>query len=103
MGFWWPRGLSQTKGRMEHPVIKSLLTDLGPLTHKYACTLSPEQLKVSTELESKASQLFKTYGSRLWPDADQQRPAWLADADTNNLGGRFPRNLYYSIIEDRDS
>ncbi|KAK5128327.1 hypothetical protein LTR85_002994 [Meristemomyces frigidus] len=102
LGFWWPRGLSRTKGRLNYPAIKNLLTDLDQVTHKQARRMTPRDLRTSPELKAAADLVFDRQGPHLWPDS-WRRPPWLADAAAGgNLSGLYPRDLYYSRPEDRD-
>ena len=102
LGFKWPRGMNRSAGVSQYPVMKSLLGALGALAHKYACSLTPQRLQMSAEVKAATNTMFETHGPQLWPEPEQDRPAWLADAEKNKLDGRYPRNLYYSDVKDRE-
>lgn len=45
---------------------------------------------------------FDHIGPELWPDEGSDRNEWLVDANEENFGGLYPRNLYFSVPEDYD-
>lgn len=102
LGICWPNGLMRHNGGSTYPVIKSLRDDLKRISENHACRLTVEEIRVSPTIKAEADRCFDRYGSRLWPDIDQVRPDWLASAQNNTLDGRYPRDLCYSVLSDRD-
>ncbi|GIZ38511.1 hypothetical protein CKM354_000192800 [Cercospora kikuchii] len=45
---------------------------------------------------------FDRIGPELWPDEGFNRNTWLVDANEEDFGGLYPRNLYFSVPEDYD-
>ncbi|KAK3656812.1 hypothetical protein LTR56_002793 [Elasticomyces elasticus] len=104
LGIWWPRGLARHKGRLEYPVIKTLLTQIQNLGEIYVAHTRTEILQCDT-LRTTSIEIFNHFGPRLWPtpqeDPEGRRFSWLADATVDTLDGLYPRNLYYSNLQDR--
>ncbi|KAK5732298.1 hypothetical protein LTR17_010612 [Elasticomyces elasticus] len=104
LGIWWPRGLARHKGRLEYPVIKTLLTQIQNLGEIYVAHTRTEILQCET-LRTTSIEIFNHVGPRLWPtpqeDPEGRRFSWLADATVDTLDGLYPRNLYYSDLQDR--
>ncbi|KAK4889447.1 hypothetical protein LTR27_011791 [Elasticomyces elasticus] len=104
LGIWWPRGLARHKGRLEYPVIKTLLTRIKNLGEIYVAHTRTEILQCDT-LRTSSIEIFNHVGPHLWPtpqeDPEGRRFSWLADATVATLDGLYPRNLYYSVLQDR--
>ncbi|KAK3632697.1 hypothetical protein LTR56_016167 [Elasticomyces elasticus] len=104
LGIWWPRVLARHKGRLEYPVIKTLLTQIKNLGEIYVAHTRTDILQCDT-LRTNSIEIFNHVGPRLWPtpqeDPEGRRFSWLADATVDTLDGLYPRNLYYSDLQDR--
>ncbi|KAI7239880.1 hypothetical protein KC365_g3956 [Hortaea werneckii] len=100
LGIWFPRGISRHKDRLKIPLLKDLNEDITRLTTSYGLKTQAD-IRDSETLRIHAKNLFQKYGPQLWSDDTQDRSRWLADASKDNLGGAYPRGLYYSKQEDR--
>lgn len=102
LGIWWPRGLSRQKDARKIPVIGKLLHEIDRVTQTYG-GLAQREIRRSTDLRQAASETFMNLGGELWPDGEQDRSAWLvSDAAKDDLGGLYPKNLYFSDPNDRE-
>lgn len=100
LGVWFPLGLSRHKDRLKIPLLKNFNDEIKRLTTSYGGKTQAE-IRDSDTLRKDAEHLFAKFGPDLWSDDKQERLTWLADASQNDLGGAYPRDLYYSKEEDR--
>ncbi|KAI7081690.1 hypothetical protein KC356_g8955 [Hortaea werneckii] len=100
LGFWFPLGISRHKGRLGIALLKNLDEDVKRLTTSHGVNTRAE-IRDSETLRTDAENLFQKYGPELWSDDTQGRLRWLADASKDDLGGSYPRDLYYSNQADR--
>lgn len=83
------------------PAVKALLDKIGPLTSHYSTTL-PVNIRSSQGLRVHTNKIFDDLGQALWPDHQVDRSTWLVkDANVQNLGGLYPRSLYFSDPKDQ--
>lgn len=85
---------------LDHEPLRPVKDMVEPIILQHRDYQARDQDEV--ELKVAVEQLFNSVGPLLWPDDQGKREAWLVNADTNTLGGVYPKNLYFTVREDRD-
>lgn len=106
LGFSISAGISHHRNSfLGKSSLKDLSLGIDQIKAKYVNDhrLNPHQLRDSSAVRLDTKHLFDRLGPKIWPDFPERNQAfWLADATYNNLGGRYHRDLFFSITEHRD-
>ncbi|KAK3656813.1 hypothetical protein LTR56_002794 [Elasticomyces elasticus] len=104
LGLRRARGVGSEKRRLQFKVMRDLDAALVQAVEQYAI-LPCDEILTSNNIKAAAYSIFETIGPHVWPDnlsdPTNDRFVWLAKASYDNLEGYYPRNLFYSRIEDR--
>lgn len=97
MGIKFPLGLHRHPGGSLIAEVNEAKVEVNNLTAYYGF-YTPEQIRISHELEEASIAAFNNIGPRFWPD-HPRRYQWLADPGFDDLDGRYPRELFFSVPE----
>ena len=100
LGFKFPTGLEPSNRLRGVPVLDDLLSLIRTIKRRYV-QMTASDIRQSTKLREEAYSLFHALGSRLWPDAGQDRSDWLAEAGYSDSGGQYPCDLFFSVADHR--
>ncbi|KAF2725110.1 hypothetical protein K431DRAFT_343561 [Polychaeton citri CBS 116435] len=92
MGLSFPGGILRNIAARRFPELRELMNSIRSLGEKYE-TQSLSQIRASEEYSTECRQILRTHGRDVWPTGPV--PLWLVDAEVNNLGHLYPRNLSY--------
>ncbi|KAK3632698.1 hypothetical protein LTR56_016168 [Elasticomyces elasticus] len=104
LGLRRARGVGSEKRRLQFKVMRDLDAALVQAVEQYA-VLPCDEILTSNNIKAAAYSIFETIGPHVWPDnlsdPTNDRFVWLAKASYDDLEGYYPRNLFYSRVEDR--
>ncbi|KAK4889448.1 hypothetical protein LTR27_011792 [Elasticomyces elasticus] len=104
LGLRRARGVGSEKRRLQFKVMRDLDAALVQAVEQYA-VLPCNEILTSNNIKAAAYSIFETIGPHVWPDnlsdPTNDRFVWLAKASYDDLEGYYPRNLFYSRVEDR--
>ncbi|KAK5732299.1 hypothetical protein LTR17_010613 [Elasticomyces elasticus] len=104
LGLRRARGAGSEKRRLQFKVMRDLDAALVQAVEQYA-VLPCDEILTSNNIKAAAYSIFETIGPHVWPDnlsdPTNDRFVWLAKASYDDLEGYYPRNLFYSRVEDR--
>lgn len=100
LGFKWHSTLATIRAAGLPPCVEKLRIRLALFCEEFA-NMSAAQMGKCPDTQAKLKACFDDIGPSLWPE--QGRGAWLVDAASENWGGRYKHDLYFSNASDRET
>ncbi len=102
LGFKWERGISlNTSESQQVPALRLFLEDIKELKTEFA-NERPKSLRLSKSFRSRCDDLLIKYADDLWPMDPVNTSGWLVDANVNDWGGLYPRDLAWRNKTDQE-